>query len=200
MDRRSLLASLALASWAHPALANDNLNYRGFTVDTTEAPEHNGYLAVESLKRQIDIIVDSGVKPEILDFFHTVPIAMRGALKSGYRVGLQIGLELAPIVWEGTAPVMLRGLLVPYFNRALPTQARAALAPFYAEARRIAAAQRAFPYLDAGSLQTPASFFAQTASLYLCGTAESPPFERRVLKQKQPDYCDWLGQTLGVNK
>jgi hypothetical protein len=43
-------------------------------------------------------------------------------------------------------------------------------------------------------------YFAVTASLYLWGHVDRPPFTRDNLKGRQPDYYAWLGQLFGVEK
>jgi hypothetical protein len=208
MDRRSLLASLAFAPWIRPALADDFLNYRGFNVDISDLSDvhyrysvYSGYDVEEALKHQLDIIVDSGIKPEIVNFFRTQHIAIRDALQNGprWRVRPKVGLELGPFKWAATDPVVLRSLLIPYMDT-LSENVKAQIADFYAEARVIAAPRSAFVYLGADTLRSLPLFFAQTASLYIYGTSESAPFERKLLKQKQPGYCDWLGQFFGVGK
>jgi hypothetical protein len=208
MDRRFLIASLAFTPWIRPALAGELLSYRGFNVDISELSDiyhryslYSGYDLVDALKHQLDIIADSGIKPAILDYFRAEHIALRGELQSGsrWRVGPTSGLELGPATWAATDPVVLRGLLVPYMAT-LPSDAMARIADFYAEGKRIAAPGESFVYLAPETLRAVQLFFAQTASLYLYGTAESPPFERKTLKDKQPNYCDWLSQAFGVRK
>ena len=48
-------------------------------------------------------------------------------------------------------------------------------------------------------LKNEKEFFAVTASIFLNGTAEHPPYTRAKLKEAQPAYVDWLTDLFGFN-
>jgi hypothetical protein len=183
---------LPTAPAAEPAAGA--LAYRGFTVDIT-AIQHDRDAAQETaaLEHQLDVVADSGVKPEILAFFRAQHIVMRPGARDRFSRagGIEVDTRLPP-----QQPIVLHELLHAYHAFEMPQGARnPEILAFYEEARN----GGLYP---AGSyvLVNPMEFFAVTGSLYLSGHVDRPPGTRETLRARQPRYYAWLGQLFGVAK
>lgn len=170
------------------------LAYRGFTVDVV-AIQHDRDAAQETtaLEHQLDVVADSGVKPEILAFFRAQHIVMRPGARDRFSRagGIEVDTRLPP-----QRPIVLHELLHAYHAFVMPQGARNPdILAFYEEAR----SGGLYP---AGSyvLVNPMEFFAVTGSLYLSGHVDRPPGTRETLRARQPRYYAWLGQLFGVAK
>ena len=165
------------------------LLYRGFTVDAAAIErDANARAAVE---HQLDIVADSGVRPEILAFFRAQHMLVRPGARDRFsrEGGIEIDTRLPP-----QQPIVLHELLHAYHAFVLPQGARNPdVLEFYDQAR----SGGAYP---AGSyvLRNPMEFFAVTASLYLSGHVDRPPGNRETLRAAQPRYYAWLAQLFGV--
>ena len=165
------------------------LLYRGFTVDAA-AIERDAD-ARSAVEHQLDIVADSGVRPEILAFFRAQHMLVRPGARDHFsrEGGIEIDTRLPP-----QQPIVLHELLHAYHAFVLPQGARNPdVLEFYNQARR----GGLYP---AGSyvLRNPMEFFAVTASLYLSGHVDRPPGNRETLRAAQPRYYAWLAQLFGV--
>lgn len=165
------------------------LLYRGFTVDAGAIErDANARAAVE---HQLDIVADSGVRPEILAFFRAQRMLVRPGARDRFsrEGGIEIDTRLPP-----QQPIVLHELLHAYHAFVLPQGARNPdVLEFYNQARN-AGAYPAGSYV----LRNPMEFFAVTASLYLSGHVDRPPGNRETLRAAQPRYYAWLAQLFGV--
>jgi hypothetical protein len=167
------------------------LAYRGFTVDAAVIEHDAGARA--AVEHQLDVVADCGVRADVLAFFRAQRILVRPGARDHFSRagGIEIDVRLPP-----QQPIVLHELLHAYHAFVLPQGARNAdVLGFYAEARN----GGVYP---AGSyvLRNPMEFFAVTASLYLSGHVDRPPFDRETLRARQPRYYAWLGQLFGVEK
>ena len=165
------------------------LLYRGFTVDAA-AIERDAD-ARSAVEHQLDIVADSGVRPEILAFFRAQHMLVRPGARDHFSRdgGIEIDTRLPP-----QQPIVLHELLHAYHAFVLPQGARNPdVLEFYTQARN----GGLYP---AGSyvLRNPMEFFAVTASLYLSGHVDRPPGNRETLRAAQPRYYAWLAQLFGV--
>ncbi len=173
------------------AVTRGVLEYRGFSVDA-RAIERDG-AARAALQHQLDVVADSGVRPEILAFFRAQHIAVVPGARDRFsrNGGIEVDTRLPP-----QQPIVLHELLHAYQAFVMPQGARNPdILDFYNEARD----HGLYP---AGSyvLVNPMEFFAVTGSLYLSGHVDRPPGTRENLRAKQPRYYAWLGQLFGVDK
>jgi hypothetical protein len=167
------------------------LAYRGFTVDAAAIERDAGARA--AVEHQLDVVADCGVRADVLAFFRAQRIVVQPGARDHFsqRGGIEIDVRLPP-----QQPIVLHELLHAYHAFVLPQGARNPdVLGFYAEARN----GGLYP---AGSyvLRNPMEFFAVTASLYLSGHVDRPPFDRETLRARQPRYYGWLGQLFGVDK
>ncbi len=173
--------------------------YRGFTVDTTAAQDAPNLKEVEkSLKHQIDITADCGTTAKIIDFFKSQTIFVKpGQGDGGGRFSSKVkGVAVDIAVQAPEKPVVLHEMLHAYHWWVLPDGFKnAEVEQFYERAR-----DNAFYPPDAYVLKNVQEFFAVTASLYLWGNVDRPPHDRKTLHDKQPVYCQWLGDRFGVVK
>lgn len=189
-----LLAAFALAL---PIRAGDivdgKLNYRGFTVDMSKLQSPTNLDEIERYsRRQLDIVADSGVYAPILGFFRTQKIVLKSG--SVYWGGVRNVLEMDADPRASDRPVFFLQQLLRAAHRALPGGVdNTEVNYYYQEALRLYPSGSNF-------LKDREEFFAVTASLYLCGRLDRPPYTRDVLKSKQPAYCAWLAKFLGVAK
>jgi hypothetical protein len=208
IDRRlifSLLGGAAVAMFHRAAGARDggsptNWQYRGFAADWSAARKLADFDEVEaSLKHQIDIIADCGAIAKAMDFFKRQKIVLTSGRKDGgghYVGGTNKVVGLNAEVQPAQKPILLHEMLHAYHDQVLPEGTRNPdILRFYGRAR-----EGGFYPPDAYVLQNVKEFFAVTASLYLWGNVDRPPFKRDALRTRQPIYYRWLGDEFGVQK
>ena len=204
IDRRRILSLLGGAAFAlsdRTAQARDgggagNWQYRGFAADWPATSRPANFDEVEaSLKHQIDIAADCGAAVRVIDFFRSQKIVLTsGSEGGGHYAGGAIGLNAE--VQPAQKPILLHEMLHAYHHQVLPQGTRnPEILRFYDRAR-----DGGFYPPDAYVLRNVKEFFAVTASLYLWGNVDRPPFKRDVLRAKQPVYYKWLGDEFGVEK
>jgi hypothetical protein len=199
--RRFVLSAAAATLSALPAAAQSGttFSYRGFTVDTTSAQGlPNLKEIVASLKHQIDIVADCGAKANILAFFKNQEVFVKPGQGDGggHFSAKSQGVTVDAAVVAPQKPVLLHELLHAYHFRVLPgAMQNPDVQHFYDNARQ----GELYPP-DAYVLKNVQEFFAVTASLYLWGNVDRPPFNRANLRDKQPVYYRWLGDLFGVQK
>jgi hypothetical protein len=200
---RWITAIAAMALLAVPASAkivnlDDQLVYRGFTIDMSAIDGAPNRAAIEgSVKHQIDIVADCGARPAILDFFRSQEIFIKpGALDGGGSFASNAsGITDDAAVQPMEQPIILHELLHAYHFRALPGRFQNPdIVRFYNNAKLVGYPATAY------MLKNPQEFFAVTGSLYLWGNVDRDPHTRQNLKARQPYYYAWLGQLFGVQK
>jgi hypothetical protein len=175
------------------------LVYRGFSADVSALRgDMNRAAMVASLRHQIDIAADCGAKPQILTFFRSQKITLKvGAGDGGgsFNGNFQ-GVMLDAAVQPPEKPVLLHELLHAFHYRFLPGGFR------NPEVLRFYQLAIAYHRYKPGSyvLTNVKEFFAVTASLYLWGQVDRPPYNRARLQSDQPNYYVWLGQLFGIEK
>jgi hypothetical protein len=193
----SIVAFFSLSAQAENVFAGGKFTYRGFTVDATAARSGAKTRALEaSVKHQLDIVADSGVKPEILDFFRNQVIVLKSGLGSDHgRFDGNI-VMIEDTVEPPQRPIILHELLHAYHAKVLPEGGQNPdVLLFYNRAKN----NNLYPS-DEYLLKNNREFFAVTASLYLWGNVDREPHTRENLKAKQPIYYDWLGKLFSVSK
>jgi hypothetical protein len=192
------LATLVLA--AQTALAKDLLvfDYHGWHVDLTGArgaePAPRMVAAVE---RQLDIVEQVALKPQVLDFMRTIRIWAnpRNASFGPGRYGHATGIDLRVRALEAEKPIILHELLHAYHDRRLPGGLNNPDIEMFYQRGKTAG----WPS-DAYMLTNNREFFAVTASVYLFGDIPRPPESRKALRSKQPRYYQWLADLFDDGK
>jgi hypothetical protein len=181
------------------AQASGTFMYRGFSLDISAATDVPDLRALEtSLKHQIDIVADSGVRPTIMSFFKSQEIVVKSGQGDGggHFSADSKGITVDAAVQAPEKPVTLHELLHAYHFRVLPGALQNPdLLRFYNNAKE----GEIYPP-DSYVLKNVQEFFAVTGSLYLWGNVDRPPHNRATLRDKQPVYYKWLGQLFGVEK
>ena len=174
------------------------LVYKGFTVDMTKCtsqPNLDDIIAYA--KHQLDIVADCDADEKTMTFFRSERILMVPNLgHGGGFVNLKGIVHVDSAIEKATKPIFLHELLHAYHFLQLPDgRKNADVIKFW----KIAQDNQLYP---AGSyvLSNQAEFFAVTASCYLWGTVDRPPFTRENIKKRQPIYTKWLAQLFGVEK
>lgn len=165
--------------------------YRGFTIDAAAIERDAGARA--AVQHQLDVVADCGARADVLAFFRAQRIVVRPGARDHFsrNGGIEVDVRLPP-----QQPIVLHELLHAYHVFVLPDGPRNAdVLGFYEEARKgILYPPRSYV------VSNPLEFFAVTASLYLSGHVDRPPFDRDTLRSRQPRYYAWLGQLFGVEK
>jgi len=173
------------------------LAYRGFTVDVSAARDAGDLGDIEtSVKHQLDIVADCGAGPTVLAFFRAQRIALGPKTGNEGRFSEKLGVQIDAVPEPTGEPIVLHELLHAFHARMLPGGFRnPQIVDYYSRAKEA----KVYPD-DAFVLKNPLEFFAVTASLYLYGHVDRPPFTREILRSRQPYYYAWLGRLFGVQK
>lgn len=193
-----IVAALLLLSAPAFADTGDTFAYRGFLVDISAVRDASDLGDIEtSVKHQLDIVADCGARPEVMQFFHAQRITLSpNAGDGGGQFNASEGVQIDAAPEPPQEPIVLHELLHAFHARILPDGFHnAQVVMFYGHAKEAGL----YP-ADAFLLKNPGEFFAVTASLYLFGHVDRPPFTRASLKAKQPYYYNWLGRLFGVQK
>jgi hypothetical protein len=100
-----------------------------------------------------------------------------------------------PRVPDPQAPILLHEFLHAYHANILPQGVKNSAVLFY---HNVATSKQLYP-ADAYLMTNEKEFFAVTASVFLYGRANQEPFTRSNLKQKQPEYYQYLVWLFGFD-
>ena len=186
-----LCAAIAIMIAATGTAAADPLvfTYRGWQVDLTNArgaePDRE---MVAAVKRQLDIVEHVDLKPDVLTFMRSIRIwANPAAAKAGPgHYSSKTGIDLRVRGLASDKPIILHELLHAHHDRMLPDGfGNADVKQFFDIGRGV------WPG-DSYMMSNDHEFFAVTASVYLFGDIDRPPYSRSQLREKQPRYYQWL--------
>jgi hypothetical protein len=186
----ALFAALALWSTALVAGAAE-----GFRLDLPRQPLPVDVMA--AITTQFDV-VESVVPAQVLEAMKQTPVVIDPELqgKRGVfvvRRGVGVVL-LRPMVFPPNTPVLLHELLHAYHFNVLGKD-RPEIGQEY---RRVKNAGLFAPRFEAAHfMENEKEFFAVTASLYLFGDIQQPPFRCAVLATLDPGYLAFLGTQFG---
>jgi hypothetical protein len=193
----------AMAQKSNSAMVAEDMVYRGYRIDFSRVIGHVDLDAAKaSLRKQVDMVEAIPLKPAIKDFFRSMRVEVKSELlmESGgqaagvYRSYYQF-VQMIALPSNKTAPVLLHELLHAYHAQVMPQGFKNPdVLTFYERGRE------SHRYQDTWYvLKNEKEFFAVTASIFLNGTAEHPPYTRAKLKEAQPAYVDWLTKLFGFN-
>jgi len=173
-------------------------DYRGFHVDLSGG---RGAMAdakmIDAVKRQIDIVEQVKLKPQVIAFMRTVKVwanPKRTGLGPGHY-SHATGVDLQMDQLEPKKPILLHELLHAFHDPQLPGGfANQDVERFYD--RGSAAGWPGDSYMMSNAHE----FFAVTASVYLYGDIPRPPESRKQLRDKQPQYYQWLADLFDDGK
>ena len=191
MRRISTILAFCAALVMPIAAAADPLvfTYHGWQVDLSNArgaePDKE---MVAAVKRQLDIVEHVDLKPDVLVFMRTIPIwanPAAAAFGPGHYSS-KTGIDLRVRSLDPDKPIILHELLHAYHDRMLPGGfGNGDIRQFFNNGRGL------WPG-DAYMMSNDREFFAVTASVYLYGDIDRPPYSRSQLREKQPKYYQWL--------
>ncbi|PDT13990.1 hypothetical protein CO670_25545 [Rhizobium sp. J15] len=191
MRRISTILAFCAALVMPIAAAADPLvfTYHGWQVDLSNArgaePDKE---MVAAVKRQLDIVENVNLKPDVLVFMRTIPIwanPAAAAFGPGHYSS-KTGIDLRVRSLDPDKPIILHELLHAYHDRMLPGGfGNGDVRQFFSNGRGL------WPG-DSYMMSNDREFFAVTASVYLYGDIDRPPYSRSQLREKQPKYYQWL--------
>jgi hypothetical protein len=194
MRKTASLATLALLACTSIAIASNAhvYAYHGWHVDASRVPDLSQESVMGPVQQQIDAIETRGIAQDIVEFMRTVPLHADKAGHDGapahYEPTKGIDFQLAAL--DGKKPVLLHELL-----RAFHAQKLRSSDKIINEAYEASRASGVWP---AGSamMKSPQEFFVATATVYLAGEIDTPPFTPGRLHEAQPEYWKWLGEVF----
>jgi hypothetical protein len=201
--------------------------YHGFFFDLSEITNRRDFTdIVNGLRRQVDIVENVGLSQRVLAAFHAVPILvdefgcvgreseLTSATEKPTNAGACYGTRVPGTLANGEdisngvvivrpltltddnvrRPVLLHELLHFYHAHIFPMGVGDPTIRFYYKA-----AEGIYQNVDGYFLKNEKEFFAVTASIFLYGKADQPPFTRAQIQEKQPDYYKYLVWLFGFN-
>ena len=187
--RRLVLLGGGVGLFARPAWGAElSIGNWRFRTDAANGPLSDALM--HSLQAQTDLVEGLDIKPTIKTFFHSVPLEIvpttpRGPGCYSFETRRML-LSMQPVPPED--PVLLHELLHAYHQQRVRDGLRNAdVIRFFNEARSSAA----FPprsYMLTNTME----FFAMCASVALWGQAARPPSTRANVREKLPEFYDWI--------
>lgn len=171
--------------------------YRGFSIHLMRGVQAKAGAGevLRAVERQVDMVEAVGLAPEVLAFFRRVPVYLHPESagtpglysKKNQRVGLKF-LQLAK-----DQPILLHEFLHAYHDQILlDGYENPDVLHFYELALQHYRLSRSEYFLS-----NEREFFAVTASIYLHGSIERAPFDRRRIQSTQPLYWKFLEGLFG---
>ncbi|WP_353068680.1 hypothetical protein RBB75_16205 [Tunturibacter empetritectus] len=170
-------------------------SYRGYRFDIQEIeaiPEKPALLA--AIQQQTDLVESTPLTEPTKQFLRgfTVHVSVgEGEHGGGGHFG-QKGVFVSLRPQQDNRPILLHEFMHAFQNDRLPKgRQNPDVLRFYERAKTA----DLWPP-QAYMLKNVGEFFAMTASTYLCGHADRPPFNRANIEQKQPRYAEWLASNV----
>lgn len=185
----------ALAFWN----AADAGAHEGFRIDQSKQPLSAEMQA--SVDVQLDIVEAAGLPPPVLAAMRKTPIVVDPALRGNpgmFAVRNGSGaVHLRPTVFSAERPIVLHELLHAYHFEVLGLGRPEIRQEFL----RIKGSSP-FParFQSAHFLENDKEFFAVTATLYLFGDIQQPPFACAALLKLDPAYLAFLSGQFGPGR
>jgi hypothetical protein len=167
--------------------------YRGWWVDTSRlAGRRPSERMIIAIQRQLDIVADAGLRDEVVDAMRSIPLwADPMRLQGGAaRYCRATGVDFHVLELDPRRPILLHEFLHALHDQRFGFD-HPEIIHFYNAAVVAGRWTR-----DAYMFSSHREFFAVTASAYLFGQIERPPFSRDRLMRAQPQYCAWLTAEL----
>jgi len=188
------ILGISTSSRADPLI----FDYRGFHVDLSQV---RGTMAdaklIAAVKRQIDIVEEVKLKPQVVAFMRTVSV-WANPKRTGKGPGhysRKTGIDLQMDQLEPNKPILLHELLHAFHDQQLQGGfSNADVEKFYERGKTAG-----WP-ADSYMMSNAHEFFAVTASVYLYGDIPRPPESRKQLRAKQPQYYQWLADLFDDGK
>jgi len=194
MKNALLLAALACTALpSSPLMAAEPTP---FQVD--QSLHHLSDEAMSALVVQLKVMESVGLPPQVLEAMKETRIVIDPGLvdKAGvFAVRRGVGVvRVRPAAFDPGRPVVLHELLHAYHFNVLKGD-RPEIRQAYAQVMR----DNPFParFRSAHFLEYDREFFAVTATIYLFGDIQQPPFSCNALSKLDPGYLAFLGAQFG---
>lgn len=189
LDRRIVVFGSLFSAMQASAFAAD-LSYKTWSFAPGGGIRDLPDATIQSLKDQANIVDSLPIKPQILAFFHAVPLEVDPTTSGGagaYSFDKhKMFLSLQPD--PPANPVFLHELLHAYHDQRLPGgRGNRTILGFYGEASK----SGGFPdrsYM----MKNHVEFFAMCTSVVLWGKAARPPYTRSNVQDHLPDFYTWI--------
>lgn len=187
----AMLAALAMWSTATAAAAHE-----GFRIDQSKQALPPEVLA--SLNAQLDVVEAAGLPQHVLAAMKQTTIVVDPELRGNagiFAVRQGVGaVHVQPIVFGANRPILLHELLHAYHFNVLG-MGRPEIQQEY---RRVKNSDL-FParFQSSHFLENHKEFFAVTATLYLFGDLQQPPFTCTALSKLDAGYLAFLNAQFG---
>jgi hypothetical protein len=143
------------------------------------------------VQKQIDAIETRGFAQDILEFMRTVPLHAVASGAPAHYIDKAKGIDFRVDALDPKKPVLLPELLRAFHEQKLKSSEDGMIARAFQEAR----ASGSWP-ADTAMMKSPQEFFAATATVYLFGAIDTPPFTPGRVRETQPAYWQWLGEVF----
>jgi hypothetical protein len=193
-----LAALLATSVFAQTAGRTSPIEVSGFQVDTSRASKAGVKQTLATLRHQIAIVQSAGLSPQILSFFHSIPISIDPSLTGMNGQYAQVSgkwlIRARVGRWPPDRAILLHELLHAYHHQVLG-QPTPAIVRAFEEAREAGI----YPpeYQEAYFLTNPKEYFAVIAEIYLSGRAFRPPFNCGNVQKVQPRFIAYMAELFG---
>lgn len=175
-----------------------SIEVSGFQVDTTRASKAEAEETLATLRHQIGILEAANLPPEVLSFFHKIPIVMDPTLSGMNGQYAQMDdkwvVRARAGAWPPDRAILLHELLHAYHHQVLKQ-------PTPPVGRALQEAMRAgvYPpeYKDAYFLSNGKEYFAVVAEIYLSGPSFRPPYNCANVQKAQPEFIAYLASLFG---
>ena len=196
IKRHSFAMFAACALWMTASAAGA---HEGFRIDQSKQALPPEVMA--SLNAQLDVVMSAGLPPQVLDAMKKTTIVVDPDLRGNpgmFAVRGGVGaVYVRPIVFASNRPILLHELLHAYHFNVLG-MGRPEIRQEYARVKNA----HLFParFQTAHFLENDKEFFAVTATLYLFGDIQQPPFSCTALSKLDAAYLAFLDAQFGPHK
>jgi hypothetical protein len=185
-----LLLAIAALGCSHSVLAgaSDIVEYHGWKIDISRVSEPRN-TAVAALTHQLDLVENVAMAQDIRTFMRSVPIAAMPSRKDGEvaHYDRAQGIDVRPQDLDPKQPIILRELMHAYYDAHIGGN-NADVVRYFKQAQ----SSGKWP-ADADIVRDIGEFFSSTATVYVFGAMNRPPFTQGQLQASQPEYWVWLG-------
>ena len=193
-----LVAFLNAAAFGKPAADANQIEVSGFQIDTSRGSKAKVKETLATLRHQIEIVESAELQPEVLTFFHSIPISIDPSLAGMNGQYAQVEgkwlIRARAGRWPQDRAILLHELLHAYHHQVLK-QPTPSIGRAFEEGRR----DGIYPpeYRDAYFLSNPKEYFAVIAEIYLSGPSFRPPYNCGNVQKAQPRFIAYLAELFG---
>jgi hypothetical protein len=205
LTKSTVAVVVFLIASALSALTNTGTNdvqvteFHGFRIGVQQVAEPLRTSILDTVFEQLKIVESVNLPDSVLDFLRKIPLVLDPNLGGGspalyQEAGANGVVRIRPVALPKNKPIILHELLHGYHAKVL-TRENEEILRAYRKATQ--SHEYSADFASAHFLENPAEFFAVTASIFLFGTIQQPPFNCSVLAKSQPEYIAFLDRKFG---